>query len=172
MAIGSILKHTCSKNMPTISLMDEFEMTTNGQYCYDTLKLERAFTLMVENYILKVALYIKRRPVGTKVIRDGLTFTKFKNKIVGKDFGRASASMYAVTKTVYDGALYLLTKDDEDTAFFETPILFEAQNSGNRSGYGNQYCGHELISEGTKYGETTEYMCIGAEYSVMLALGK
>ena len=47
---------------------------------------------------------------------------------------------------------------------FPIPVQFNAQNSSNRSGYGNRYCGEELIYEGTLYGETTDYMFVGAKY--------
>ena len=41
------------------------------------------------------------------------------------------------------------------------PISLGAQISSNREGYGNQYCGEELVYEGTKYGETTEFLIVG-----------
>ena len=41
------------------------------------------------------------------------------------------------------------------------PISLRAQISENREGYGNIYCGKNLIREGTKYGETTEFLIVG-----------
>ena len=53
----------------------------------------------------------------------------------------------------------ILAKDDE--IIFETPFLLRAQNSSNRTGYGNEYNGYDLVYEGTLYGETTKYAFIG-----------
>ena len=44
---------------------------------------------------------------------------------------------------------------------FTKPIMIGAQTSKNREGYGNQYCGEELVYEGTKYGETTNFLIVG-----------
>ena len=44
---------------------------------------------------------------------------------------------------------------------FTKPIMIGAQTSKNRKGYGNQYCGEKLVYEGTKYGETTNFLIVG-----------
>lgn len=41
------------------------------------------------------------------------------------------------------------------------PISIGAQLSKNREGYGNIYNGEKLVYEGTKYGETTEFLIVG-----------
>lgn len=44
---------------------------------------------------------------------------------------------------------------------FEKPYLLRAQNSGNRTGYGSEYNGYDLVYQGTLYGETTKYAFVG-----------
>lgn len=167
MNLGNVLSCYCDRRLSTLSLMDEFESLKDGHNVYDTLKLTNIFTVMVDNYCLHVSLLIKRKPMGTKLTRDSLTFSKLKNEIMGKQFGCVSAPKYAITNEAYKGAKIILeSADDNDTFFFQTPIFFGAQNSSNRTGYGNQYYGRDLVYEGTKYGEVTEYMCIGAEYNI------
>ena len=41
------------------------------------------------------------------------------------------------------------------------PISIGAQTTNNRKGYGNIYNGETLVYEGTKYGETTEFLIVG-----------
>ena len=49
---------------------------------------------------------------------------------------------------------------------FKTCYLLRAQNSSNRTGYGNIYYGDELVHEGTLYGETTSYVLAGVQIKV------
>ena len=41
------------------------------------------------------------------------------------------------------------------------PISLGAQINKNLEGFGNEYCGNQLVYEGTKYGETTEFLIVG-----------
>ena len=53
---------------------------------------------------------------------------------------------------------------------FEKPYLLRAQNSNNRTGYGNEYYGYDLVYQGTLYGETTNYAFVGVILHKILSL--
>jgi hypothetical protein len=55
------------------------------------------------------------------------------------------------------------TLENGKTIMFKTCYLLSAQNSANRTGYGNIYYGDELVHEGTLYGETTSYAFAGVQ---------
>lgn len=44
---------------------------------------------------------------------------------------------------------------------FEYPCLLGGQTFDNQTGFGSEFYGNELISEGTLYGETTDFIIIG-----------
>lgn len=50
---------------------------------------------------------------------------------------------------------------------FNTPVLMGAQTSKNREGYGNIYCGEELVRQGTEYGETTSFLIVGVVMTII-----
>lgn len=51
--------------------------------------------------------------------------------------------------------------NNDKIIFFDNPISINAQSSDNRTGYGNEYYYDELVYEGTKYGETSQFPIIG-----------
>lgn len=54
----------------------------------------------------------------------------------------------------------------EENIILESTFQFRAQNSYNRTGYGSEYSGGDLVYEGTLYGETTTYIISGIRLSL------
>jgi len=53
----------------------------------------------------------------------------------------------------------------EEIAPFSIPVLLGGQTYANQSGYGSEYHGYRLVRQGTLYGETTDFLIIGARIS-------
>lgn len=155
------------KHVPTIKLMDQFESVVDGKQKYDILKLEDVFCLNIDDCVFRVSLYIKRLSHGKAYIASNLTFSKFKTAIMGKSFGANNAGQFHITREAYHGLEKRLSEGmTSGDYYFETPVQFNAQNSSNRMGYGTRYYGSRCVYEGTRYGEVTNYMCVGVQYSL------
>ena len=67
-------------------------------------------------------------------------------------------------KEIFLNTMHTMEQNKQDFSgkiLFDPAVVLNAQNSKNRSGYGNEYYRDELIYEGTLYGETTEYVITG-----------
>lgn len=51
--------------------------------------------------------------------------------------------------------------DNSNIIPFDKPCLIGGQTYRNQSGFGSEYCGDELVYQGTLYGETSKFMIIG-----------
>lgn len=172
MKIGKILSAGNIRKKSSIKLMDEFESTIDGVHKYDTLVFGRIMNLMDEevegNPEYDISLYVQRCNKDDEILFSDITFTKLKRELYNCPLD---------TLDEYDGTLGevlqkniiesfkknrdLFKKKKDNIIFFDTPITFSAQNSSNRTGYGNEYYGDMLVHEGTKYGETTLYTFVG-----------
>ena len=108
---------------------------------------------------------MQRKAKGSTCIPSSLTFSDLKQKLVNCIFSVESKSKIKIVNEVLKVAAETPSLQDEKQAYlsFQSPVEFNAQNSSNRSGYGNRYCGEDLVYEGTLYGETTTYVFVGAQ---------
>lgn len=166
MELGNVLYKAIGKSTKSIDLMDDFETRlTDGSKKYDTLFLRTVCTLSTKDQYCMISLFIQRRPYNMKCIESSLTFTKLKNHVLGGFFNEKDQSYNIVNVLLQEVAKLPKGEGEKEIdIFFKTPVEFHAQNSSNRCGYGTYYRGPHLIHEGTKYGETTRYMFVGARF--------
>ena len=164
--MGDILQARIRKSTQTISLMDKFESRNEDhQKIYDTLELIDLFLVNYRNHYYKVSLSVQRKPRDLKCIESSLTFTDLKKELLDKWFYLKDKDSFKIVHEVYEGLKKVWNSKDKTVSYpLPTPVMFNAQNSGNRCGYGNIYYGEDLICEGTLYGETTDYMFVEVKY--------
>lgn len=159
-----ILEKWLDKKTETIKLMDEFEKRNEShKKIYTTLKLVNVFCIQKGEQLFWISLYIQRKPKEIACIESSLTFSDLKKNMLGKVFTVDNSKDYRVLEEVFYGS-ETFNSISKEKYVFPKPVKFNAQNSSNRSGYGNKYYGENLIYEGTLYGETTDYMFVAAEY--------
>ena len=144
-------------NTKTVDVLDKFE----GYRQSDSTKYKRI--------VIRNAKYIrysnKHNPGFNLVIERGhgsdyvgnITFTQFKK-------GEASELAQYVNNEVTDEIIEQYI-DRNQFYRFSKPFLLRAQNSLNRTGYGWEWDwsdGYGNYTEGTLYGETTNYFFVGA----------
>ena len=154
------------KDTRSIALLDKFESRDeNGNKKYNTLILQDAFSIRHAGNCYRVSLHMQRKSKDSDCMSSNLTFSDLKQKLVNCIFSVESKSKIKIVNEVLKIAAETPNLQDEKRAYlaFNTPVEFNAQNSSNRSGYGNRYCGEELVYEGTLYGETTTYVFVGAQ---------
>ena len=128
----------------TLDLMDRFEGKTGG-VAYMQLVLRNIAFLKIGKGYEYISLVVERSK-DDRYLGD-ITFTKLK-KGETKD-------LYDFIQDKITKEVVLEYKNKNNEYRFDTPYLFRAQNSSNRSGYGWGY-------GGTQYGETTAYVFVGA----------
>jgi hypothetical protein len=135
----------------TVQMMDDFEsLTPEGYYKYERLILEDA----IYEYSSYYAFVIERRNERDYV--GDTTMTELKK---GESF---ELNLYAREAIERHFKRRKKKKDKPGTMIlFKKPYHLRAQNSGNRTGYGNYYEGYDLVIPGTLYGETTDYLVVG-----------
>lgn len=163
---NKILRTKIYKGTSTVKLLDEFEsFNENGEKSYDILELKDLICIKYRKNLYWVSILIQRLPSGTEYIDSRLTFTDIKKGILDHLFDLNGKNINALIHEIFEGIKFVWNHIEEDHSYrFPIPVLFHAQNSKNRSGYGNRYCGEELVYEGTPYGETTGYCIVGAKY--------
>ena len=142
--IKKILEAAIYENTRTVNLMDKYE-GYGEDISYVQLVLRNIACLNIGGKYEYISLVIERskdhRYVGN------ITFTELK-----QGFTR---NLYEFMKKQISSEVVAEYKDAEKEFRFDTPYLFRAQNSTNRTGYGWGY-------GGTQYGETTAYVFVGA----------
>lgn len=161
-----ILKRCVYKDSHTIKIMDEFESEDRElRKRYMSLELCDVFCIKYRRKLYWVSLIIQRKPKEQQCIPSLLTFTNLKNKLLERVFTLDDEGSYKIVSEIFKGIRRNWQCEANDIeVVFPIPVQFNAQNSSNRSGYGNRYYGEELVYEGTLYGETTDYMFVGAKY--------
>jgi len=141
----------------TVDLLDKFEgydssdstryrriVIKNTKYVRYSNRLHLGFNLVIE------------RGHGSDYVGD-VTFTEFKK---GNDSGLSQHVSSEITDDIIEQYI------DKDQFYrFSKPYLLRAQNSSNRTGYGWEWDwsgGYGDYTEGTLYGETTNYFFVGA----------
>ncbi len=142
----------------TVNLMDRFE-GFGEQYTKSYQRLVIKNGMLFCNYgDPYIHLVIERRTSNN--IKGDITFTEFKQ---GEIIGLRQHIIEELDHTILEGFC------DKDQFYrFQTGYLLRAQNSKNRSGYGwswNWKNGVGTYIKGTEYGETTDYVFVGAYIS-------
>ncbi len=136
----------------SVDLMDKFEaVNEDGFRVYDRILVQNHFGVgYVEGEYLFGHLIIERLE-GRQSAGD-ITMTDFKT-------GLTSELQDYVKDQVSQRLRKYGTLPDE--LMFDIPFLLRAQNSSNRTGYGSEYNGYDLVYQGTLYGETFKYAFVG-----------
>lgn len=138
----------------TVELMDRFEGII-GNKPYDRLIVKSAMYISINGAYENITLVIERS--RHRDYQGDITFTKFKKgeyrdlkQYICEQLKRVSIQDYKETGKMYK---------------FDKPYLLRAQNSRNRTGYGWEWDWSDpydpMVTEGTLYGETTNYVFIG-----------
>lgn len=142
--IRKLLETSVFNDTRTVDLMDRFE-GYGEDVSYLQLVLRNIACLNIGGNYEYISLVVERskdhRYIGN------ITFTELKQG--------ATKNLYAFLRTQISEDVISTYKDTNEEFRFDTPYLFRAQNSSNRSGYGWGY-------GGTQYGETTAYVFVGA----------
>ena len=142
------LKKYISEHTGSVAMMDEFESVTEEGF-------KRYERLFVQNTVYisgKSCHYIIERMSGNDYVGD-ITMTNFKQGYTSSLRKHAASEL---EKVDFDKI-----KEGEKVIRFTKPYLLRAQNSSNRTGYGSEYNGYDLVYQGTLYGETTRYAFVG-----------
>ena len=165
-----------SSDWKTTSSIDLFDMLCNG---YDAIRLRSVLSIYDDNDDKwKVDFLIEKyqRPVE-ETEENGITFvvslpdsnysrascTDNKNQFMSQTaFFVSNGNKKVRLKQLFSMICEALSNSKHGQESFEycpkQPYIISAQASHNRTGYGNKYCGKQLVEEGTKYGETDEYV--------------
>lgn len=142
-----------SKTSATIDIMDRFEdKNEKGFKKYDRMVVKNIFHYNDE---YSFNLIIERK--GDRETVGSITMTDFKLNYPRSLIAHAKEE---IRKAAEENKEKLC---DGKEIIFNLPYLLRAQNSSNRTGYGNIYNGESLVYEGTLYGETTSYVFAGAK---------
>ena len=144
-----------SANTSTVNLLDKFEgLGTDAPY--ERLVIKNAMRIYKGSQSEVISLVVERSK--NHDYEGDITFTKFKQGYTLK------------LKTFIDNQIsksdFVAYKNSGKMFRFSKPYLLRAQNSRNRSGYGWEWDWSTpyapLVTEGTLYGETTDYVFVGA----------
>ena len=116
----------------------------------------------LDNYMLSPIITICNKSI--RILKSALTITDMKKMTCWYNTSKGLDWYYDKKSREYPlvSCLFALTPIGNQRALhFEYPCQFNAQGSNNRTGYGNEFCGEDLVFEGTKYGETTTFYIIG-----------
>lgn len=133
----------------SVALMDEFEFLTEEGF----KKYERLLVKNIESISgIRCRLIIERLEENNDYHGD-ITMTDFKK-------GYTSSLVKYVTEEIcnYKKSNKIISNQ---YIVFSKPYLLRTQNSSNRTGYGSEYNGYDLVYQGTLYGETTKYAFVG-----------
>lgn len=141
----------------SIRLMDRFEgIGEENDTVYKKLVLSnRCFGTTKEGSTFNYRLVVERRKPGASSAGD-LTFTEFKQGYTGELKRHINHSVCKQDVAEYAGK--------NKVFYLQEPFRLRAQNSRNRMGYGWTWDwsgGYGKYTEGTFYGETTEYVFAG-----------
>lgn len=114
-----------------------------------------------------VSLVVVRKEPGISYINTRLTMTDLKKECrtyiskqrinrIGKN-----SRIYPLLLELYNLPIDALTPE-KSILSFEKPCLLGGQTYSDRTGYGWEYHGGNLVYVGTEYGETTKFLIIGA----------
>lgn len=89
MDLGKVFKTqmSCGKNFPTIWLINKLNEINSSDNFYDTIELTWLFSLILDNYVYPISLYIKKRPLAKqKYIDTKMSFSTIKKKYANRGY--------------------------------------------------------------------------------------
>ncbi len=149
------LKTYVTDKTKSVKLMDRFEGREDGLK-YDQMLIEnRRYGRDTDGKRFTYRFVVERCKYGTETEGD-ITFTDFKK---GNTYELSEFVKSQITPEV----IKAFSRKDQ-IYYFKKPYLLRAQNSSNRCGYGWEWDwsgGIGSYTEGTYYGETTDYAFAG-----------
>lgn len=141
----------------SLMLMDTFEGIKGGTK-YNRLIVKNCMFKYQLKFINGAGINLVIERSSFKHYKGDITFTNFKR---GNDQDLVDYIKSEITNEIADRYL------NKDKFYrFSKPYRLRAQNSRNRTGYGDiwEWRGGEgeCVHEGTKYGDTTDYVFVGA----------
>lgn len=137
---------------------------TNFSYWYNDLIFTLEARTLVSLILIKHWKSIKRIP-RTLTISE---LKKYSHQETNKATSYNNNSLKTLFQEINGTPRLEFEESMKNNGFFNkkyyalsNPISIGAQISKNRQGYGNIYNGETLVYEGTKYGETTEFLIVG-----------
>lgn len=152
---NSIYVHLCS-DTKTTPIMDKFYHSNKSYLIFD-----RIFTLSWQGGFQPISLIISKRWGDIDYHYSRLTMTDLKKSagsFVSKrslDFLNEDSRKYPLYYELILILERLQSGENENIMTFQSPCILGGQTYSNQSGYGSEYCGDDLIHQGTLYGETT-----------------
>lgn len=151
-----------SSNWRNASSIKLFDLFSEG---YDAIRLQSVLFIYDDNNVKwKVDFQIEKLTIKSAMKKYAeATFSAFKNQFMSDaaffvSRGRRKVYLKQLFAIVCDALAKVKSNQKSFEYQFEQPYVIRAQASHNRMGYGNIYCGDRLVEEGTKYGETDEYL--------------
>lgn len=139
-----------SPSMKSVEVMDEFDEYSNK--LYSQLVIKKCF-LYSGNPVIWIDIIIERNKYGTegyeRLEGDGNTFTELKQK----EAYSILSEVYKITSSQAQEYIF-----NTEIFYFKKPVLFKAQKSDNRKGFGKIA---NWKGDGILYGDTTAYKIIG-----------
>lgn len=146
------------ENTKTIGLMDKFEGYT-GENPYDRMIIKKAMFIRDGFSCLAIDLVVERS--NGQPHQGNITFTQFKK---GQD-----QNLQSFVQTQFSTTSIREYQESGKMLRFNKAYLLRAQNRNNRTGYGSEWDWSNRyfpqVTEGTLYGETTNYLFVGAYIS-------
>ncbi len=153
----------------SVATMDIFEGKRSPHIRYKTMLIKRALRLKLNSNTYIVSLLITRErpetwPHGRVECLANTTFTELREwskppiilQDVDPDQYAQHSMMHPILKTIKQHSRQHSIDVGIGIPLAE-PLVFNAQTSDNRTGYGDEWRFGECISVGTNYGETTQY---------------
>lgn len=143
----------CTRQMHTVALMDTWERRLpTGEKQYEILRLMNCLTLYTAHGVYAVDVIVRRWDGRTEFCNDRMTFSRLKRQVAGRGFH----APYTQAPALVRQAAQACTGPGRRP--LPCAVLLHAQHSGNR-------VGHQTALRGTRYGETSIYMCTEAVYT-------
>lgn len=182
-----MLKKILNKKTSTVKLLDEFDKSSEEELILENILYLKGYR---EKKWYDLSLYISRANIikNQEYTSSHITMSNFKevtdsyiyldeivdmNSLTYSTVPKMSLPMYHFffdKKEVFLNTMHTMEQNDKKFSgkiLFNPAVVLNAQNSKNRSGYGNEYYRDELIYEGTLYGETTEYVITGFDLMII-----
>lgn len=115
----------------------------------------------------RVSLVITKGCNNVNYKYNGLTMTDLKKAVksyIGRNtlkYLKKESRIYPLYQELTSVAKKIQKDETTNVMAFQTPCMIGGQTYTNQSGYGSEYCGEDMIYQGTLYGETSKFLIIG-----------
>jgi hypothetical protein len=113
---------------------------------------------------LDISLIVRKGIPGGSVVDDGLTMTdlkKFSGTVLSRNYFPKQSRQYSLVEELLSAANKV--SDTQRIVPFEHAVRLGGQTYKNQTGFGSEYRGDTLVTQGTLYGETTGFYVVGIE---------